>query len=219
MKTLTKKQKLKINDNKNNNPNVSTYENHAKVVIGPRNVRKTNYMLKVLEKIGNKRPFHIITRFPNQYANYRTSTEIKPTNKYRGSFVIFDNMLGARNSSQTDEFFTRERHESLDVYYISQSYFDLPRQSIRNNSDKLILYKQTLRNVQSLYYDIGAYDMKYDEFKEMCHKGWSERFSYLCIDMTKNKDKGKYRIFNESKTTYIDCIPETEPFEKHFLKQ
>ena len=34
-------------------------------------------------------------------------------------------MLGAPNSSQTDEFFTRGRHEDLDVYYISQSYFSL----------------------------------------------------------------------------------------------
>ena len=30
--------------------------------------------------------------------------------------------------------------------------------------------------------------------------------------MTKNKNEGKYRISNESKTTYIDCIPESEPF-------
>ena len=121
-------------------------------------------------------------------------------------------MLGARISSQIDEFFTRETHEDLDVYYyISGSYFALPRQSIRNNSDRLILFKQTLRDVQSVYDDIGAYDMKYDEFKEMCHKAWDERFNYLCVDMTKIKNEGKYRIFNESKTTYIECICETEP--------
>ena len=54
--------------------------------------------------------------------------------------------------------------------------------------------------------------MKYDEFKEMCHKAWIERFNYLCIDMVKNKKEGKYRIFNESKNTHIECIPETEPF-------
>ena len=123
-------------------------------------------------------------------------------------------MLGARNSSQIDEFFTRGRHEDLDVYYNSQSYFALPRQSIRNNSDRLILFKQTLRDVQIMHYDIGAYDMKYDEFKEMCHKAWCERFNYLCFDMTKNKNEGKYRISKESKNTYIECIPESEPFNK-----
>ena len=30
-----------------------------------------------------------------------------------------------------------------------------------------------------MYYDIGDYDMKYDEFKELCHKTWSERYNYL----------------------------------------
>ena len=202
-----------VNNNNNNNDIVSTYENHRHVIIGPSNVGKTYYMLKVLEKIGVQRPIHIITRSPNQYPNYKTSNEIEPINKYKGSVVIFDDMLGAKNSSQIDEFFTRGRHEDLDVYYISQSYFDLPRQSIRNNSDRLILFKQTLRDVQSMYYDIGAYDMKYDELKEMCHKAWDERYNYLCINMTKNKNDGKYRIFNESKNTYIDCIPETNPFD------
>ena len=150
------------------NNNVSTYENHRHVVIGPGNVGKTYYMLKVLEKIDNKRPIHIITRSPNQYRDYKTNNEIKPINKYKGSVVIFDDMLGARNSSQIDEFFTRGRHEGLDVYYINQSYFGLPRQSIRNNSDRFLLFAQSLRDVQSMCYDIGAFDMIYDEYKEIC---------------------------------------------------
>ena len=104
-------------------------------------------MLKVLEKIGNKKPIHIITRSPNQCPNSETSNELKPINKYKGSVVIFDDMLGAQNCSQVDEFFTRGRHEDLDVYCLSQSYFALPRQSIRNNSDQLLLFKQTLRDV------------------------------------------------------------------------
>ena len=58
---------------------------------------------------------------------------------------------------------------------------------------------------------MGAYDIKYDDIKKMCHKSWDQRFNYHCIDMTKNKNDGKNRIFNESKTTNIDCIPETEP--------
>ena len=120
--------------------------------------------------------------------------------------------MGAKNSSQIDEFSTRGRHEDLDVDYISQSCAALPRQSIRNNSDRLTLFKQTLRDVHSMYHDIGAFDMIYDEFKDMCRVAWGKKFNYLCIDMTRNKNEGKYRIFNESKTKYIDCIPETEPF-------
>ena len=52
-----------------------------------------------------------------------------------------------------------------------------------------------------MYYDIGACDMKYDEFKEMCSTAGSEKFNYLCIDMTKNKNERKHRFFNESKNT------------------
>ena len=92
-------------------------------------------------------------------------------------------MLGTRNSSDIDDFFTRGRHENSGDHYISQCYFGSPRQSIRNNSDRLILFKQTLRDVQSMYYDIGAYDKKYDEFKEMCSFAWRENFNFLCIDL------------------------------------
>ena len=215
--TIIHKQQPKVdNVNNTNNDIISKFENQRHVIIGPSNVGKTYYMLKILEKIGNKRPIHMITRSPNQYPTYKTSTDIKPINKNKGSVVIFDDMLGAKNSSQKDEFFTRGRHEDINVYYISQSYFGLPRQSIRNNSDRLILFKQTLRDVQSMYHDIGAFDMIYDEFKEMCRVAWSVKFNYLCIDKAKNKNEGKYRIFNESKTTYIECIPETEPV---FCKQ
>ena len=107
---------------KTNNTLVSTYENRANVVIGAINVGKIYYIIKVLEKIGNKSPIKIKTRSPNQYPTYKTSNEIKPKNKYKGSVVIFDDMLGAKNSSQIDEFFTRGRHEDLDVCYISQSF-------------------------------------------------------------------------------------------------
>ena len=91
----TTPQQAKI-DKINNNNNVSTFENHACVVIGPWNVGKTYYILKILEKMGEKRPNHIITRSPNQYPKYKTSTEIKPINKYKGSVVNFDDMLGAK---------------------------------------------------------------------------------------------------------------------------
>ena len=111
----------KTNINNDNNHNVSAFENHAYVVIGPRNVGKTYYMLRMLEKIVNKRPVHIITLSPNQYPNYKTSIDSKPIHKHKGSVVFFDDMLRARNSSQMDEFLTRRRHDDLDVFYISQS--------------------------------------------------------------------------------------------------
>ena len=81
LKTTPNKTVENIENVKNNNNDiVSTYENHRHVVIGPCNVGKTCYLLKLLEKIGNQRPIHIIIRSPNQYPNYKTSNEIKPIN-------------------------------------------------------------------------------------------------------------------------------------------
>ena len=75
-------------DNVNSKINVPTYGNPRHVVIGPSNLGKTYYLLKILEKVGNKGPIHIITRSPNQYPNYKTNNEFKPINKYKGSVVL-----------------------------------------------------------------------------------------------------------------------------------
>ena len=32
--------------------------------------------------------------------------------------------------------------------------------------------------------------MKYDEFREMCRKAWSEKFNYLCTDMAGSREDG-----------------------------
>ena len=84
----------------------------------------------MLETIGNQRPIHIISRSPNQCPIYKTSNEIKPIKKYKGSVVIFDDMLGARQSSHINEFFTRGTHDGLSVFFVSQIYFGLQRQRI-----------------------------------------------------------------------------------------
>ena len=62
----------------------------------------------------------------------------------------------------------RGRHNHLDIYYLSQSYFDLPKRSIRISSNKIILFSQTLEDIENIYRDIAGYDMSYNEFKELC---------------------------------------------------
>ena len=63
---------------------------------------------KYLNIKGNKGPIHTITRPPNQYPNYKTSIDIKPMDDYKGSTVIFDDILGARNSSQMENLLREE---------------------------------------------------------------------------------------------------------------
>ena len=64
-----------------------------------------------------------------------------------------------------------------------------------------------------MYYDIGAYDMLYSEFRQMYCEAWNEKFNHLCNHTTKNKIEGRNRILNENKNTYNESTPESEAFQ------
>ena len=220
-----KKRKININNlppNKIieniNTPQQSKFENNNRtLLVGPSFSGKTYLMLKILSRIPD-RDIYIITKSPpEQYSNSKIkikeiSDEIKPLSEYANGIIVFDDILGLSNSRFIDQFFIRGRHNNLDIYYLSQSYFDLPKRTIRNNSNKFILFNQTLKDIEHIYRDVAGYDMNYDEFKELCRKSWDEDYNYLYIDRSKKRDRGKYCICNESKNTYLEATPQTKPF-------
>ena len=127
----------------------SKYENNNRtLLVGPSFSGKTYLMIKILSRISD-RDIYIITKSPpEQYTNSKIkieeiSDEIKPLNEYENGIIVFDDILGSSNSKFIDQFFIRGRHNNLDIYYLSQSYFDLPMRTIRNNSNKIILFNQT----------------------------------------------------------------------------
>ena len=174
-------------------------------------------MLKILSRISN-RDLYIITKSPpDQYSNSKIkikeiSDEIKPLNEYENGIIVFDDILGSSNSRFIDQFFITGRHNNLDNYYLSQSYFDMPKRTIRNNSNKIILFNQTLKDIEHIYRDVAGYDMNFDEFKDLCRKSWEEDYNCLYIDRSKKRDQGIYCICNGSKRTYMEAIPQTNPF-------
>ena len=46
---------------------------------------------------------------------------------------------------------------------------------MKNNSNKIILFNQTLKDIEQIYRDVAGYDMSYDEFKEICRRSWEEK--------------------------------------------
>ena len=152
-------------------------------------------MLKILSRIPN-RDIYIITKSPpEQYTNSKIKIkeigdEIKPLNEYENGIIVLDDILGSSNSRFIDQFFIRGRHTNLDIYYLSQSYFDMAKRTIRNNSNKIILFNQTLKDIEHIYRDVAGYDMNYDEFKDLCRKSW-EDYNYLYIDRSKKKRSRK----------------------------
>ena len=138
--------------------------NNRTLLVGPSFSGKTYLMLKILSRISD-RDIYIITKSPpEQYTNYKIKTkeindEIKPLNEYENGIIVFDDILGSSNSRFIDQFFIRGRHNNLDIYYLSQSYFDLPKTTIRNNSNKIILFNRTLKDIEHIYRDVAGYDM------------------------------------------------------------
>ena len=181
------------------------------LIVGPCFCGKTYLMLnKILlsELEYPGREIKIITRSPNQYPNYTTSHEIATIDESKDCVVIFDDMLDS-NQKEVSPFFTRGRHKNIDVYYLSQRYFELPL-IIRDNSNIIILFKQTAKTVQNLYNDIAGFDMDYNEFKNLCREAWNKKYSYLKINRL--CDDEKYTICNESEKEYKVFKPKSTPF-------
>ena len=115
----------KTNNNKKKRKLVEKLNNRT-LIIGFSNCGKTYLMNHILHQ--KQEPIFIITKSLNQYPKIKaqTSDEIQQLNEFENSVVLFDDMLLSKQESNIDPFSTRGRHNNIDIYYISQSYFHLP---------------------------------------------------------------------------------------------
>ena len=155
-------------------------------MVGPYFSGKTYLILKILSRIPDPDIYIIPKSPPEHYSNSKIkikeiSDEIKRVNDYENAIIVFDDILGSSNSRFIDQFFIRGRDKNLDVCYLSQSYFDLPKITIRNISNKTILFNQTLKDIEHIYRDVAGYDMNYDVFKELCRKSFDEDYNYFVL--------------------------------------
>ena len=197
-------------------------ETNRTIIVGPSFCGKTHLLLNKLRLIRLEDPekqIRIITRSPEQYENAELRLDIGGVSveenvgdleEYRGCCVVFDDMLDS-NQKLIDPFFTRGRHKSCDVYYLCQSYFDAPKKTVRNNSNIIILFQETLKDVEHIHRDISGFDMSYEEFKSLCREAWNEKFNYLLINRLEDKNGSRYRICNESNPNYKIFNPQTDP--------
>ena len=191
------------------------------MIVGPSFCGKTHLLLNKLQLIrlyDKEKQIHIITRSPGQYTNTKIEDilvdedlEDRTIQDFQNCCVVFDDMLDT-SQKLIDPFFTRGRHNDLDVYYLSQSYFDLLKRTIRNNSHVIILFQQTLKDVQHIYTDIAGFDMSYDEFKSLCKEAWRDKYNYLLINRLEDKNGSKCMICNDSNPQYQVFSPQTDPF-------
>ena len=179
---------------------------------------KTYLMLKSFSRRPN-RDIYIITKSSREkYSNSKIKIkeigeDMKPLNENENAIIAFDDILGSPNSRYIDQFFMRGRHHQLDFFCLSQSLFDLSKRTVRNNIDKISLFNQTLKDFEKKYRDVAGCDMTYDGLNELCRETRKEEYNYVCIDRSKNRDRGRFCICNESKTNLLNAVLKRNPFD------
>lgn len=114
--------------------------------------------------------------------------------KNKKNVILFDDLL-LDKQNPIEAYFVRGRHSSLDCIYVSQSYFSLPRQTIRMNANFFVLFKQCRKNLIHIYHDLVSLDdISFEEFVTFCSNVWDEkRHGFIVIDLTRDADSGRYR--------------------------
>ena len=112
---------------------------------------------------------------------------------FRKNLLIFDDiMLGPQNKAEA--YYTRGRHNNVDVFYIAQSYFRLPRQTVRENANLFIFFKQDNTNLSHIFQDHCAVDgIPFHVFRDFCADVWRNKHNFVTIDLTRPVQCGKYR--------------------------
>ena len=131
------------------------------------------------------------TEFYTDVSKIPDPAEHDPTLK--NLLILDDIMLGPQNKAEA--YYTRGRHNNFDVFYITQSYFRLPRQTVRENANFFIFFMQDKKNLVHIYNDHCANDgISFDTFCKFCTNVWNEsKHNFITIDTTQSVDCGKYR--------------------------
>ena len=172
--------------------NVNTNNNNRTLLVGHSFSGKTSLLLKVLYRIPERDIYISNKSPPEQCSNAKTTIkeigeETKLLKEYESAIVIFDDILGSGKSKYKDQFFVRGRHNNLCSYFLSQSFFDLPKRTIRENSNNIILFNQTIKVIDYIYGDVGGYDTVFDDLKQLSRETWKEKYNYFGIDRSKKE--------------------------------
>ena len=147
--------------------------------------------IKALDEYGGIRKGKIKADFFSECSSIPDPAELDKDVK--NLLILDDCILGKQNKAEA--YYTRGRHNNCDTFYISQNYFLLPRQTIRENANFIILFRQDMKNLQHIHADHCGTDMTLDEFKKFCEKVWSAvGYNSVVIDLTSDTVNGKYRM-------------------------
>ena len=86
------------------------------------------------------------------------------------NLMIFDDLL-LEKQNKCECYYIRGRHSNVDCFYLSQNYFKLPRQTIRENAYFICLFPHDLKkNINHIYNDHVGEDKLEKTARFHCHR-------------------------------------------------
>lgn len=128
--------------------------------------------------------------------------EPEHVNPRHKNLFIFDDCYLENRTCQTriQNFYSRGRHSNLQCFYISQDYHHLDRQTIRVNSNFLILFKLPKKDLTHIYQDIVSFDedslkpnCDFKAFYEFAKRVWDKKYEFMVIDKFNEDYDRRYR--------------------------
>ena len=188
------------------------------VICGPSGCGKTNLMLNLLLKKGylNFDQLHLYSKSLGQekyqflrdwaetleqvagkeVASFHSSSDdiapVESLDKRQHSLMVFDDVM-LEKQSPIEKYFCQGRHGGADCFYLTQNYFRIPKQAIRDNANILILFGQDTKNMRAIHDTFAGGDMSYEEFRKFCNECWAQPYGFAVIDLTSKPFDGKYR--------------------------
>lgn len=188
------------------------------VVCGPSGCGKTNLLINLLLKKGylNYNRLHVYSRSLGQekyqflrdwaealaavankeVASFHASSDdiipVESLNKEERSIMVFDDVMHEKQPP-IEKYFCQGRHGGADCFYLTQNYYRIPKQAIRDNCNLLILFRQDTKNMRGIHDSFVSGDMDFDEFRRYCKECWDEPFGFAVIDLTSEPYNRKYR--------------------------
>ena len=113
--------------------------------------------------------------FSDKFEEIPPPQKLSPNKK---NLIVFDDCVNIKNQDVMENYFTRGRHQSCNSIYLSQSWFDLPGRSIRNNSNFMVFFKLNKHNKDSLYANLFSDILEKHELDNI----WKDKYGYIALN-------------------------------------
>lgn len=124
-----------------------------------------------------------IAFFSNDFKNIIPYNECE-----KDALFIFDDCI-LEKQSPIQYYFTMGRHKNISCIYLTQCYGKVDLQLIRTNLNYLFIFQQGSHYIQKIYNDFVSFDMKFEDFIELCRNRWKKEFGFLTINVHDKNNK------------------------------